>query len=294
LNVILKGKIKMGYERLERNLVAFNDIVAKLGLDLANDSPIRKDFDTTREFLNDRNNLNEEALMAKWTPRFKEHYHAQIVVHRLIDAVVILKDQVRLKSRLKQVMGGSLTQDFRPNSAKDYFFELEMASLWKETGFTVDLAEPDVVVSGNGLSTSIGVACKYPSSWEQVHDHVSKGYRQITKHGYDGLVCIGLDQLVFSGMSNVMDFRQNDKPPLEIMEKATSEVMVNLVRLRAEDYPSERPIDGAMVTMSAVGIYGQPAQMICVRHATLQCGHDNPRYADFGILKEKMKDCVAS
>jgi hypothetical protein len=31
------------------------------------------------------------------------------------------------------------------------------------------------------------VASKYLSSWEQIHDHVSKGYRQITRHGYEGL-----------------------------------------------------------------------------------------------------------
>jgi hypothetical protein len=284
----------MGFEMVERNLAAFDGIVAKLRTELADDSPIKKDFDTTREFLNDRTTLEEAALTEKWDPRFKEFYHAQIVVKRLIDAVVTLKDQNRLKSRLKQVLGGSLTQDFMPEAPKDYFYELEMAALWKDCGFTVELAEPDVVVSGNGLSAAVGVACKYPSSWEQIHDHVSKGYRQITRHGYEGLVCIGLDQLVFNGMSNYMDFRQNDKHPLDIMEKATGEAMANLVRLREQDYPSEKPIDGAMLTMSAVGIYGQPAQLTSVRYATLQCDKDNPRYADFGVLYDKMKAHAAA
>lgn len=249
----------MGYEKLERNPAAFDEITANLGVALADDSPIRKDFDTTREFLRDKQTMEESGWLNKWNPRFKEFYHTQIVVKRLIDAVVTLKDQKNLKSRLNQVLGGSLTQDFKPTQAKDYFYELEMAALWKECGFKVELAEPDVVVSGNGLSAAVGVACKYPSSWAQIHDHVSKGHKQITRHGYEGLVAIGLDQLVFNGMSNYMDFRQSDKHPLEIMEKATSEAMANLVRLRARDYPSEKPIDGAMLTMSAVGIYGKPA-----------------------------------
>jgi hypothetical protein len=85
-------------------------------------------------------------------------------------------------------------------------------------------------------------------------------------------------------MSNYMDFRQNDKHPLDIMASLTSEAMTNLVALRGQDYPSEKPIDGAMLTMSAVGIYGQPAQLTSIRHVTLQCDSNNPRYADFGVL----------
>ena len=64
---------------------------------LADDSPIKKDFDTTREFLNDRKTREQAVLMEKWNPRFKEFYHGSIVVKRLIDAVVTLKDRTRLK-----------------------------------------------------------------------------------------------------------------------------------------------------------------------------------------------------
>jgi hypothetical protein len=284
----------MGYDMVDRSLAAFDAITATLGVKLEDDSPIKKDFDTTREFLNDKKTMQEAEWLAKWNPRFKEFYHAQIVVKRLTDAVVTLQGQYRLKSRLRQVLGGSLTQDFVPEAAKDYFYELEMAALWKECGFTIELAEPDVVVSGNGLSAPLGVACKYPSSWDQIHSHVSKGYKQITRHGYEGLVCIGLDQLVFNGMSNFMDFRQNNRHPLEIMQSATSDAMTNLVRLRAQDYPSEKPIDGAMLTMSAVGIYGEPPQLTSVRHVTLQCDQDNPRREDFGVLYKGMQPNASS
>jgi len=274
---------------MDQNLAAFDAIIAKLKIKLADDSPIKKDFDTTRDFLNDKKSLDEPVWMEKWNPRFKEFYHAQIVVKRLVDAVVVLEGQNKLKSRLNQILGGPLTQDFVPHASKDYFYELEMAAMWKESGFTIELAEPDVVVSGNGLSAPVGVACKFPSGLASLHDHISKGYKQITKRGYEGLVAIGLDQLVCAGMSNYMDFRQSSRPPIEIMQSLTKDAMKNLVTLRAEGYPSELPIDGAMLTMSAVGIYGQPAHLTRVRFATLQCTNTNPRLADFDVLYREMK-----
>ncbi|MBS0206647.1 MAG: hypothetical protein JSS49_27540 [Planctomycetes bacterium] len=278
----------MGYEKLEGNLDQFDETLSRLGVKFEADSLIKKDFETAREFLGDRTALAEPELRAKWDERFKEFYHSQIVVSRLTDAVRVLRGQANLKSRLTQVLGGSLTQDFRPEASKDYFYELELAALWKECGFEVDLAEPDVVISGNGLSGPLGVACKYPSSWKQIHDHVSKGYRQITRHGYEGLVAIGLEQLVCDGMVNYLDFRQNEKSPLQIMERATSEMMTNLIAARARDYPAELPIDGLMLTMSAVGILGNPPQLASAHYATLQCDQNNPRYSDFGVLYRAM------
>src|SRR5437868_716907 len=97
---------------VERALVEFDSVAGKLGVKFADDSPIKKDFDTTRQFLADKQALAEAELLAKWNPCFKEFYHAQIVTKRLTDAVVKLKDQIRLKSRLKKVLGGSLTQNF--------------------------------------------------------------------------------------------------------------------------------------------------------------------------------------
>src|SRR5438045_1405646 len=96
----------VGYEKVERNLNEFDAVVGRLGVKFEADSEIKRGFDTTRDFLADRKALAEADLRSKWDPRFKEFYHAQIVVGRLTDAVVTLKDQTRLKSRLKQVLGG--------------------------------------------------------------------------------------------------------------------------------------------------------------------------------------------
>ena len=87
----------MGYDKVERNLGEFDAIVARIGVKFEADSAIKKDFDTTRAFLADRKALPEADLCAKWDARFKEFYHAQVVVGRLTDAVVTLKDQTRLE-----------------------------------------------------------------------------------------------------------------------------------------------------------------------------------------------------
>ncbi len=96
-----------------------------------------------------------------------------------------------------------------------------MAATLKLAGFSVELREPDVVASGNGLSNPLAIACKYPFSRQQVHEHISKGYRQITRENMDGVVSIGLDLMVAKdlGLGTRLDFRRGRKPAFEIMEK---------------------------------------------------------------------------
>lgn len=48
--------------------------------------------------------------------------------------------------------------------------------------------------------------------------------------------------------------------------------------------PSEKPVDGEMLTISDVGTYGQPTLLTSVRDTTLQRDRENARYADFGLL----------
>jgi hypothetical protein len=67
----------MGYEMLERTLAEFDGIVAALRMTLADDSPIKNDFDTTRDFLHDKRTQEESVWMKKWQLRFEEFYHTQ-------------------------------------------------------------------------------------------------------------------------------------------------------------------------------------------------------------------------
>ena len=105
------------------------------------------------------------------------------------------------------------------------------------------LREPDVVVSGNGLSGELGMACKYPSSEAQIQTHLSKGYKQLANQNMDGCVVIGLDIIVFRTVFNsppkFLDFRQGKRHPLAVANSMVGDTMNALVVKRAEEYPSE-------------------------------------------------------
>lgn len=284
----------MGYDQVTL-LNRFNDTMQELKLTLSDTSPIKLQFDSVREFLADRANLPEEEWLAKWNPRFKEYWTSQYVVRVLGDAVVQLKDQGKpLRDTLKKIFAGSLDPDFEPQQAKNAFYELEVAGVCKEAGFTVSLREPDLVIEGNGLSKPVAVACKYPSSRQQLHPHLSKGYQQIANQGLNGFVSIGLDLIVFkeAGLKAFVDFRQSEQHPMKVLLSHLSREMNMLLENRSTDYPEERPIDGLLLTLRPYGIYGEPAQLTLMHAVTLHCNSDNPGIGDFGALYSKLKTLV--
>lgn len=280
----------MGYEKIAANLSEFDRVVQRLGITVAPDCTIGAQLQLIRDFLHDRETLPEKEWLPKWNPRFDEFYRTQIAVMRITDAVAEFKDHPLgpLRKLLTQILGGSITQDFQPDQAKDYFYELWLGGILSESGFSVELREPDLVIGGNGLSEPLAVACKYPSKPQQIHDHFSKGYSQIRKQGMRGCVAIGLDLMVFKDMAKFMDFRQGDRHPLDVMQQAVNEATTGLVKDRAEKYPAEEPIDGAVFTLSAGGIYGSPAGLTFVTALTLQCDANNPRFSDIGVLADKL------
>ena len=283
----------MIWESLKRSLREFDEIVANLGVQIGDDALPSAQLRTMREFLADHQSMPENELLSKWNALdFKVFYDAAIVVSRLTEAVVALRDQPEgaLRKRLKQVLSGSLTQDFSAEQAKDYFYELEIATVFENAGFDVTLREPDVVVSGNGLSGEMGMACKYPSSKAQIQTHLSKGYKQLANQNMDGCVVIGLDiivfQTVFISTPRFLDFRQGKRHPLAVANTLVGDAMKALVVKRAEGFPSEAPIDGAILTLSMCGFWGQPAGITCVTAWEVQCDAQNPRSFDIRRLVE--------
>jgi len=89
-----------------------------------------------------------------------------------------------------------------------------------------------------------------PSSRQQVHEHISKGYRQITRQNLDGVVCIGLELMVAKELEvpERLDFRRGYTPPFVIMENRLNTELHNLQAERERDYPCERKLDGLMLT----------------------------------------------
>jgi len=283
----------VSWEPLKQSLAGFDNIVSNLGVRIGADAPVAAQLALVRQFLADHAALPEKELFAKWPKeQFREFHDAAIVVRRLTESVVALGDQPAgsLRQRLKRVLSGPLTQDFSPQQAKDHFYELEIATIFKKAGFTVALREPDVVVSGNGLGGELGMACKYPSSDAQIHQHLSKGYRQLANQNMDDCVVIGLDIIVFraafDSTPKFLDFRQGERHPLDVANTLVGDAMKALVVQRARDYPSERAIDGAILTLSMFGFWGRPAGLTSVTAWAVQCDAQNARFRDIGRLVE--------
>jgi hypothetical protein len=286
----------MSWEPFKRSLSEFDKIISNLGVAIGAEAPPSLQLCTMREFLADREILSESDLLSKWNSRdFKDFNDAAIVVRRLTDSVVALSDQPEgvLRKRLKQVLSGSLVQDFSPEQAKDHFYELEIATVFKKAGFNVELREPDVVVSGNGLSGDLGMACKYPSSEAQIQAHLSKGYRQLANQKMDGCVVIGLDTIVFRAAfespPRFLDFRQGDRHPLDVANTLVNEAMQALVVKRAEGYPSEAPVDGAILTLSMHGFWDDPVGITSVTSWAVQSDIGNHRSSDIRRLVEAVR-----
>ncbi len=279
----------MAYEQLERQLSDFDALIESLNLKVSDESLVHSQLTTSREFLTDRKMLTEDTVDKKWGPRFKEFYDAQIVTKRLTSAALSLQNQDSLRSRLKTVLSGDLSPNFEPDHAKDIFYELELAADFTNAGFMTILREPDIAISGCGLKDQYGVACKYPSSSKQIHAHLSKGYSQLTRQNMNGFVAIGFDLLVFKEFAKFTDFRQSQQHPLDIMQSAVNNAMTNLIKDRADNYPSEDPIDGALFTLRASGIYGNPAQLTTVTAITMQCDSENPMFADIELIYKQLQ-----
>jgi hypothetical protein len=286
----------MGYDRVRKLVNDFDVAMDSLAIKLSESSRIKPAFDSMREFLADQATMPEADWLAKWEPRFKEFWSAQYVVRVLAEAVVLLKDQRKpLRETLKKVFAGSLDPDYEPEASKDFFYELEVAVACKAAGFKVTLREPDLVIEGGGLSQPIAIACKYPSSRQQIHGHLSKGYRQIAKQGIAGLVCIGLDLIVFNeaGLKAFVDFRRSDRHPIEVLSRQLTSEMATLLEERPRDYPDERPIDGLLLTLKPYGIFGEPPQLTLMHSVNLQCDEDNPNIADIGVFYGRLHSIAA-
>lgn len=271
----------------EQTMLRFDQLLEVMKMKVGGNSSIKHEADIVRDYYRDRATLGVEEAIRRWDPRFDEFYQARITLERVTASASALSGTSGLKGLLKDILAGSVTQDFRLSSAKDKLYELEMAATLRLAGFAVELREPDIVASGNGLGKPLAIACKYPFSRQQVHDHISKGYRQITRENLDGVVSIGLDLLVAKdlGLGARLDFRRGGKPAHEIMADRLDMELHNLQVERKRDYPSERQLDGLMLTLSFSGIDGDPPELTTLYSIALGCLPGNPLKADLEIAK---------
>ena len=211
----------MGYEKLASHLAIVDKQIAELTIKPDSNAEIVQQMNLVRDFLTDKARLSIDQVEAKWGDRFLDFYKAQLSVGILSEAVTefVNNQKEPLAKYLKVILGGSLTQGGPAGGQpRDWFYELWLASVLSETGFTVHLQEPDLVVEGNGLSQKLGIACKYPSSDKGIHEHLSKGLSQLKKHGLPGFIALGIDQIVVqkANLAKYVDFNRGSKNPIDV------------------------------------------------------------------------------
>jgi hypothetical protein len=287
----------MPWDKQRYYLKEFEVFFPSLGIPIPSTSEVKQQLDLVRHFLQEFPNSVAKDWLPSRNSDFKRFYDAAIVTRRLTEAVVELRDQPRkeLRERLSKIVLGPLTQGGTSSPAKDFLFELEMGNSFKHAGYKVTLREPDLVIEGNGITRQLGVACKYPSSRSQIHEHLSKGYRQVTKQNLDGLVAIGLDLIVtreaFGPCSpNFFDFNQGGSNPLNVVQELMSDEMKTLALERSRDYPAEHPLDGSLLSLQMWGIYNKG--FAAMTAWALQCDQQNPLFNELKAVKASVETLV--
>ena len=279
------------YDQLSTELDELLNYLNAEGLGVGKD--VQRCVDVMQEFFQNRKSMDDDQLANHWDSRFDEFCRSYFVVARLTSAVLPLQSCPGLRSVLRDVLRGDLTEQSTQNEAKDKFFELEVGSVFVNSGFEVELAEPDLVVAGNGLSERFGIACKYPSSEKQIHSHLSKGYKQLSGAGLEGCVAIGMDQIIFRGFDSYKDFRKTSKSPQQTMQEELDVRLVTLAKERPEKYPSEEPMESGMMFLRAGGILDDPtsgkASLVVVGVASLATNSSNPTHPNVQLLYDAMK-----
>jgi hypothetical protein len=272
--------------------------IGVLGIRLPKNSDFKHNLEIIRECNSDRAS-DPLGFKESWADRRDEWHAALTSVVKVSRIVRVLRGTPNLKPSLEVVVQGNTVQDFSQSHAKDILYELDLASQLKESLFDVQLREPpDLLIRGNCLSGPLAIACKYPSSRNQLHTRFTEGRHQIARQGFDGLVVIGMDLII--GIELIRDFMDEngraavpvfdlDAAPCNPFEFFLARIGREVRRLEAErplDYPSEMPINELLMTFSLVGFCGDPPTVTNIMSATLYAHtQEHPRCADFRIIE---------
>ena len=282
----------MPYGRRTQTIERFHCLLRGLNIKVGANCPLKSQADCINEYYRDRGTLSRQELEAKWVPRTIEFKHARIALERFVNSVEVLNDSPGITKVVKDVITGDVTQDFQSSSAKDKLFEIETGATLKVAGFSVELAEPpDLIISGNGLSQRIGIACKYPSSRQQFNYHISKGYRQVARSGLKGFVAIGFDLLVGKDkkLPGIPDFNRGPKPSMELQLEWLEQEMRKLITEHARDYPGERQIDCLMISVAFVGQHGNGPTLDREESSMYYCAPGHPLGPDIDIIRRRIE-----
>lgn len=164
------------------------DVYHRYGITLQSDSPILRYISSAK------------LMFSKWQAgerTFKPRERASMLEEgleclRIGSAIRWLESKPNLKEKLKKLLQGTVdpTQKVR-TEAKDYFFELNLASRLESAGVDPSLMEPDMMLNLSG--TKLAVACKCIYSARNLGSQVKKAADQILRTGEKGIIALCID-----------------------------------------------------------------------------------------------------
>ncbi len=252
---------------------AYDQVISDLGIRASDETSASHHLAIIRSATNDGTVI---------TSCRSEFWEALKYVTKLTEIINAPKSQPPNELRKKL----NIVLSCKTNEANDVLYELQLAALFKESGFEVSLEEPDIIISGKGLKNKLAIACKNPTSKKQLHDHVSNGYFQINRVGYQGIVAIETNQLLD------LPKKTFEQPPLKEAENLLTRSVGEWVDERLRNYPSENPIDGFLLTYFIDYFYGDPVELSQIRQMTFQCDENNNLFRELKILVDAVKEAI--
>jgi len=110
----------------------------------------------------------------------------------ILRAARTAKEPDKWRNRLRPLVSGAefSTGESNAASARDFQFESFVGAVCELSGYSVDFAEPDLVLGD--LCQVFGIAAKRPRNSSRFEKNFRKGVKQITGSGKPGLVAVDL------------------------------------------------------------------------------------------------------
>lgn len=114
--------------------------------------------------------------------------------YRVCSAIDAISDEAGISEHLSKLASGNLDLLARTqSSAKDFLWEIELFTVFKNKGLSPKFEEPDLSIFTNG--NRVSVACKKIYSEKRLQSSLSTAVAQVEKSKRHGLVAINLDDL---------------------------------------------------------------------------------------------------
>ena len=142
--------------------------------------------------------------------------------------------------KLKKGINGNylLLDESKKTTARDYFFEVKIATKFKKSGCKISF-EPssDVQIAINGISYPI--ECKRPQNEKKIVQKVEEAYRQLMKQEQKGIIALDLSKVFFNEITPVHDliFKTSDdiKKIIDIFDESYSPLINNVNKNKKKD-----------------------------------------------------------